>query len=283
MLIAGLPGIGWGLAALGGIVSAAVVSRRNPRFSWGPLLMVAMVPLLSGVAVAPVAQADAAPGDFQGWTRDYVDDFNGPLDVTKWGRYESSTNSIGALSEYDAANVFTANGSMVLRTYNAGGTDWRAGGVSGARGFSAAQGKWTVRAKFDRACGIGYAFLLYPKGGSWPPEVDIAEGTAGGPRVMSTLHWSPANLTDSRFKFGIDMTQWHTYGVILTDNKVEFTVDGGVWTTINNAGSPTIPMWIGFQSGAKAPSPTATGEVVDSTTPQSSNIYIDWVAHWKAS
>ena len=66
MFIAGLPGIGWGLAALGGIVSAAVVSRRNPRFSWGPLLMVAMVPLLSGVAVAPVAQADAAPGDFQG-------------------------------------------------------------------------------------------------------------------------------------------------------------------------------------------------------------------------
>ena len=280
MFIAGLPGIGWLIVALGVMASVAVVSRRSSKFKWVRYLVV-LVPLLSGVAVAPVAQADA-PGNFPGWTRDYVDDFNAPLDVTKWGRYESSTNQSGMLSEYDLANVYTTNGSMVLKTYNAGGTDWRAGGVSGARGFSASQGKWTMRAKFDRAYGIGYAFLLYPKGGSWPPEVDIAEGTAGGPRVMSTLHWSPTNLTDSRFKYGLDMTQWHTYGVILTDNKVEFTVDGGVWTTINNAGSPTVPMWIGFQTGAKAPSPTATGELVDSTTPQTSNIYIDWVAHWKA-
>ena len=126
MFIAGLPGIGWLIVAVGVMASVAVVSRCSPKFRWGPLLMVALVPLLSGVAVAPVAQADA-PGNFPGWARDYVDDFNAPLDVTKWGRYESSTNQSGMLSEYDLANVYTTNGSMVLKTYNVGGTDWRAG------------------------------------------------------------------------------------------------------------------------------------------------------------
>ena len=99
---------------------------------------------------------------------------------------------------------------------------------------------------------------------------------------MSPLHWSPGNLMDSRFKYGIDMTQWHTYGVLLTNDKVEFTVDGTVWTTINNPGSPRIPMWIGFQTGAKAATSTATGEVVNTSTPQDSRVYVDWVAHWTA-
>jgi beta-glucanase (GH16 family) len=224
-----------------------------------------------------------APGNLTGWTRDFVDDFDGPLNTAAWSRYESSTNQIGMLSKYNRANVYTENGNMVLRTYDAGGGDWRAAGVSGNPGFAAAQGKWVIRAKFDRAPGLGYAFLLYPRGGGWPPEVDIAEGTAGGPRVMSTLHWSPSNLTDSRFKTGIDMTQWHTYGVVLSDDKVEFTVDGAVWTTINNTGSPRMPMWLGLQTGAKANVPGVTGEVVDATTPPDAHVYIDYVAHWKAT
>ena len=79
MFIAGLAGIGWLIVAVGVMASVAVVSRCSPKFRWGPLLMVALVPLLSGVAVAPVAQADA-PGNFPGWTRDYVDDFNARRD-----------------------------------------------------------------------------------------------------------------------------------------------------------------------------------------------------------
>lgn len=288
MVIVGMAGIAVGAVMIGviGVVAAAVVSSRTHSTRWVILLLTALLPLTSLTLLAPAAQAvvfkAAAPGDFTGWRQDFVDDFNSPLDTSKWGRYESSNNQIGMLSEYDAPNVYTDSGSLVLRTYNAGGVDWRAAGVSGAKGFSAAQGKWTMRAKFDRAYGIGCAFLLYPKGGGWPPEVDIAEGTAGGPRVMSPLHWSPGNLMDSRFKYGIDMTQWHTYGVLLTNDKVEFTVDGTVWTTINNPGSPRIPMWIGFQTGAKAATATATGEVVNTSTPQDSRVYVDWVAHWTA-
>jgi len=230
--------------------------------------------------LAPAADANAAPGNLTGWARDFVDDFNS-LNTNVWGAYESSNNGGGLLSEYDRSNVAVSNGMLSLRTYNAGGNDWRSGGVSSAKGFSASKGKWAIRARFDRAYGIGYAFLLMPKGGGWPPEVDIAEGTSGGPRVMSTLHWSSINYTDSRSNYSVDTTQWHTYGVVMSDNKLEFTVDGKVWTTINNSASPRGLMWIGFQAGAKAPISTATGEVVGSQTPKDSRIYIDWVAHWK--
>ena len=56
----------------------------------------------------------------------------------------------------------------------------------------------------------------------------------------------------------------------------------GVWTTINNAASPTVPIGVGLHTGAKAATATATAEVVNETTDQDSNIYIDWVARWKA-
>jgi len=243
-----------------------------------------VIGLVLSMVNAPAASAEAAPSGMSGWTRDFVDDFNGPLNTARWGRYESSSpSSSKMLSEYDAANVYTSNGSMVLRTRDAGGGDWRSAGVSGAPGFSATAGKWAMRAKFDRGYGIWYSFLLYPKGGGWPPEVDIAEGTAGGPRIMSTFHWSGANLTDSRFKYGVDMSQWHTYGVVLSSGKLQFTIDGVVWATMLNSASPRIPMWLGLQAGVKA-CPGSTGECVSSSqTPKDSKIYIDWVAHWKAT
>jgi hypothetical protein len=253
--------------------------RSSLRSIWLRVTLPVMVAI--SLLVAPGTVANAAPANLPGWTRDFVDDFD-RLNTAVWGVYESSNNGGGLLSEYDTSNVAVSGGMMSIRTYNAGGNDWRSGGVSSAKGFSAAKGKWAMRAKFDRAYGIGYAFLLMPKGGGWPPEVDIAEGTAGGPRVMSTLHWSASNFTDSRSNYTVDMTLWHTYGVVLSDNKAQFTIDGAVWTTINNANVPRVPMWIGFQAGAKAPISTATGEVVGAKTPQTSKIYIDWVAHWRA-
>jgi beta-glucanase (GH16 family) len=57
----------------------------------------------------------------------------------------------------------------------------------------ASGGRWEIRAKFPVSKGIGYVFLLYPDDGSWPPEVDIAEGRVKGPQVMSTYHWGSNN------------------------------------------------------------------------------------------
>ena len=74
-------------------------------------------------------------------------------------------------------------------------------------GFSATRGKWVIKAKFDRAYGVGYAFLLMPKGGGWPPELDIIEGTMGGPHIMSTFHYGTTSnhLQVQRWIKGVNM------------------------------------------------------------------------------
>ncbi len=256
----------------------AQLYRKFMRF-W---LVSVPIAAIASLMTAPPASAGAehlvVPGNMGIWRQDFADDFN-VLNLDVWGRYDSSSPGMGLLSEYDRTNAYVEDGKLVLRTYDAGGGDWRSAGVSGAKGFWAVKGKWAIRAKFDRAYGIGYAFLLYPKGGSWPPEVDFAEGTAGGPRLMSTLHWGAENNTDSRFNYSVDVTQWHTYGVIMQDNLTQFTIDGKIWTTIDNAGTPQVPMWIGLQAGAKK-CPTSFGECVSSRTPDDSRIYIDWVGHW---
>lgn len=241
----------------------------------------------SGIQQGNVANAAvtswmaAAPADIPGWHRDFVDNFDGPLNTAVWARYVGGARTGGSLSSYDINNVYTSSGQLVVRTHQTDGV-WTSGGMSSGRGFNVAQGKWSLKARFDRAYGIGYVFVLYPQGGGWPPEIDIAEGTAGGPQVMSTLHWDPDNKRKSFFKTGIDMTQWHTYGVIMNGDAISYTVDGAVWSSFSSYGVPKIPMWFGVQAGAKDCA-QSTNECTTSATILDSGIYVDWIAHWSAA
>ena len=78
------------------------------------------------------------------------------------------------------------------------------------------------------------------------------------------------------------MTAWHTYGVVLRNRTITYTIDNKPWATFTSAGVPTIPMWFGMQTGAKDCS-RSTRECVNALTPVASSIYIDWVAHWSAT
>lgn len=239
------------------------------------------LPTVSQKATVSGQSVSYAPGDMPGWQRDFVDDFNGPLNASVWGRYAGTSRSSGSLSSYSVNNVYTSGGQLVLRTHKTNGV-WTSGGLSSGKGFSATQGKWVFRARFQRAYGVGYAFLLFPKGGGWPPEVDVAEGTAGGPRVMSTLHYDADDKQKMIFNYGVkDMSQWHTYGVILSGNTISYTLDGAVWGSFSTYGVPKIPMWFALQAGAKNCA-QSTGECTTTATPVDSSIDVDWVAHYRA-
>ena len=225
----------------------------------------------------------AAPGVSGGRTRDFFDDFTTTLG-SSWGKYGYGTQAPGggAMGLYSLANVFTSSGNLVLRTQYANSA-WSSAGVSSGNGFSAVQGEWDVRARFDKAKGVGFVFLLYPSDGSWPPEVDIAEGRVNGPSVMSVLHWSSANQQTQNFNSVPDMTAWHTYGVIMANNTMTYTLDGKAWASYSTANLPTKKMWIGFQTGAMSCPSTyecIAGNVPNADTPATSNVYIDWVAHY---
>jgi len=230
------------------------------------------------------------PPAYAGYSLDWSDNFTTPLDQTKWARYGygGQAPGQGAMGVYQQSNAFTANGNLVLRTQYSGGA-WSSAGVSSGDFYSASGGRWELRAKFPVAKGIGYVFLLWPADGSWPPELDMAEGRVNGPQMMSTYHWGSANNQDNQFHTNTTMSSWHTYGVIFGTNTITYTFDGKPWMTINNSNVTTKKMWIGFQCAAMDPNGSANqyetvdGGVPGPLTPAVSDIQIDWVAHYAAA
>ena len=234
-----------------------------------------------------MSSGQKATGTYAGWTADWIDNFNVPMDQTKWVAYGwgYQVPGQGAMGRYLQSNTFMSNGVMSLRTQYVNG-EWSSAGVSSGDFYSASGGRWEVRAKFPVSKGIGYVFLLYPDDGSWPPEVDIAEGRVNGPEVMSTYHWGSNNNQVQSFMSNPDMSGWHTYGVILGTNTITYTFDGKAFATVNNSNVTTKKLWIGFQCGAMDPNGEAKAyETVDNgvpgpLTPAVSDIQIDWVAHY---
>lgn len=248
--------------------------------------LLALLLLFNGcgtAAVQPVAQHG-------GWKTAWAESFDGPLDDERWGAYGWGRQEVGngAMGVYKVNNVYVDQGALTLRTHYENGA-WTSAGVSGAPSYSAAGGRWEVRARFDRAVGIGYAFLLYPDDDTWPPEINFAEGRVGGPDVMAAYHWGANNNQDHRFLQVANLTQWHTYGVIIESDRLIFTFDGRPWAEMPNDHVTTKKMWIGFQTGAMDPNgsakqyETVPGGVPNPDTPESSVVQIDWVAHYVRS
>jgi len=181
-------------------------------------------------------------------------------------------------------NSFTQNGELVVRTQYQDG-QWSAGGTSSGKVFTASRGRWEVRAKFPQAKGVGYVFLLWPEDQGWPPEIDFAEGRVNGPRVEGTYHWDPDNKQEQRAFDNADMSGWHTYGVIVEDNLITFTLDGQEWGRIERSITDKR-MFFGVQTGAMDPNGSANryetvdGGVPGPLTPAVSDIQIDYVAHY---
>lgn len=242
------------------------------------------------VKTATVAFNSAAVPDPDGWTVDFSDDFSvGPRDQEKWEAYGGGQRPTGgAMGRYERDNVTIDDGALRLRYLYQ--DEWTSAGVSSRPEFSAVQGRWEFRARFPRGKGLGYAFLLWPENGHWPPELDIAEGAVNGPKVSSFYHHGTEqdHRREDRDHEVADMTQWHTYGVIMEPGRLTYTFDGEPWATVD-VDVTTTRMWIGFQCGAIDPNaPEAQwfeggvpGGVPNQLTPADSTIEIDWVAHYR--
>ncbi|MFD0481199.1 family 16 glycosylhydrolase [Kineococcus sp. GCM10028916] len=243
--------------------------------------------LVGTVSTADAADAasSSAPGSGNGWQRTYVDDFSGALDTGDWSRYEGRAAGDPSTT-WQREQVSVSDGKLVLRSQKTS-AGWRSGGVSNARAGSQRYGKWLIRFRADAGDGLGYVFLLYPQGGGWPPEVDIAENGGGDKRdVLGALHYDDAQGTHQRVHkrlSGVDFTQWHTVGVETSPGKIVWTLDGRAWATAWTSGVPDESMWLGLQSMVETRCSGTARLCVNSSTPRSADVEVDWVARYKRS
>lgn len=228
--------------------------------------------------------------EINGWNIDYFEGFDASLEELGWEHYGWGEPEVGhgAMGVMSDDNTFVRNGELIVRTEYKDGK-WHAGGTGTEKVFSASRGRWEVRAKFPKAKGIGYVFLLWPKNQSWPPEIDFAEGRVNGPEIMGTYHWDSDDKQDHKFVDHEDMTGWHTYGAIVEQDYIIFTLDGKEWGRIDQPNVTDTQMWFGVQTGAMDPNgkeshtETVDGGVPGDLTPQVSDIQIDYVAHYTRS
>lgn len=264
--------------------TTATSTRAPTTASSTPSATISSVPSSTPTSFAQMTTPPTLPG----WTIDMKDDFNLPIEQTKWGRYgwQDPKQGQGGLGYISQDQTSIVDGKMTLKIEYRNGA-WYNAGVSSGDFFSAVGGRWEVRAKFPKAKGVGYCLLLYPDDGSWPPEINFAEGRVNGPSVMAAYHWDTDNKQELRFFDNPDMQGWHTYGVIIEKDRLIYTFDGKPWAEIVNPYITTKPMWVGFQGAAMDPNgeasmyETVDGGVPNALTPAVNLIEIDWVAHYK--
>ena len=170
----------------------------------------------------------APPGGnaLSGYSLSYVNDFNGSSVPSGWGIYSGQPGGDPGGQFGGSSHITVSNGILSLNTfqdpnYN---NEWVTGGLCQC-GLAQTYGAYFVRSRLTGPGPTGVE-LLWPTYG-WPPEVDFNETFGGTSSTSATLHYG-SNNSQTRSRLTIDMTQWHTWGVIWTPTSVTYTVDGVV-------------------------------------------------------
>ena len=229
----------------------------------------------SGIAdlSEPSGQAPPRATSFPGYVQKYVQDFNGTSLPAKWDVFTGKANG-GSGSQWGSAHVVVGGGLLSLNTYQdpAYNNQWVSGGLCMC-GAPSTYGAYFIRSR-ETGPGPTIVELLWPVV-AWPPEIDFNEtsGVIGG--TSATLIYGPGGQ-QSQVKRTIDMSQWHTWGVIWTPTSVLYTVDGRVWGRFQVPSKvPHVAMTLNIQQQTWCSSNFACP-----TSPQST--LVDWVSEYKA-
>ncbi len=193
----------------------------------------------------PSGYGPPGPTALAGYRLAYVADFGGHVLPRGWDAFAGQPG--GAPGDVDAvSHVVVSGGMLQLQIYRDPryGNRWVTAGTCQC-GVTRVYGAYFVRSRYT-AAGPDQAELLWPASNQWPPEIDFNE--TGGSIVSTTtsFHWGGAN-TIVRSAIHIDMTQWHTWGVIWSKHYILYTVDGRVWGSYRVAANiPRVPMTLNF-------------------------------------
>jgi hypothetical protein len=224
----------------------------------------------------PSGYAPPSASAMSGYTQTYVSDFAGSSLPSAWGGYEGQPGGDPG-AQFDQAHVTVSGGLMNINTYQdpAFNNEWVTGGACMCNLSGQLYGAWFVRSRLTGPGATGVE-LLWPDASVWPPEIDFNETLGGTSSTLATVHYGASNSQIQK-SLNIDMTQWHTWGVVWTPTSITYTVDGNVWGTVTSTSAiPSIPMHLSLQSQTWCASGWACP-----TTPQS--LQVDWVAQYQSN
>lgn len=223
----------------------------------------------------PSGMAPPGAGALAGYSQSYVTDFSGSSLPSGWDVYTGKPGGDPG-AQFGAAHAVVGSGLLQLNTWqdSAYGNSWVTGGVCQC-GAPQTYGAYFVRSRLTGAGPTGVE-ILWPAANTWPPEVDFNETFGGTADTTATVHYGASNSQIQR-TVKLDMTQWHTWGVIWTAATITYTVDGNVWGTVTTSSSiPNQAMWLTLQQQTWCASGWACP-----TAPQS--MQVDWVAEYTAN
>jgi hypothetical protein len=224
----------------------------------------------------PSGYAPPGAGALAGYTQTYVTDFNGSSLPSAWSTYEGQPGGDSG-AQFDQGHVTVNGGLLNINTYQdpAFNNEWVTGGACLCNAPSQTYGAYFVRSRMTGPGPTGVE-LLWPTANVWPPEIDFNETNGGVSNTTATAHYGASNSEIGR-SLSVNMTQWHTWGVIWTATSIQYTVDGNVWATVTTPASiPNIPMHLSLQSQTWCSSGWACP-----SAPQT--MQVDWVAQYSSN
>jgi len=128
--------------------------------------------------------------------------------------------------------------------------------------FSQLYGYFEMKAQLQAGNGVGAAFWLIPKDGSWPPELDVMENLGqDSSTVYQTIHpgTTAANSsllqTSAAVPGGNDSNGFHTYGVDWEAANTTLYVDGEATGSFATPDSMHKPMYMILENDAAGATP----------------------------
>jgi hypothetical protein len=226
--------------------------------------------------------ASTPPAAPAGWTRAYAEEFSGTELGAGWFKYSGAIPSMPG-GTWSPSHVQVTQGRLRLLTARVN-DQWTSGGVMNNVQARTTYGKYLVRFRMDKANGVKYALLLWPESEQWPMdgEIDFAED-GGGDRsaTTATVIWGQDSASREQIqrKVTADFSSWHTVGVEWTPGQLVYTLDDTPWATVQTQNVPSKPMDLALQTEAGSCNEWIT--CLDSTTPATTTLEVDWVAVYR--
>ncbi len=193
---------------------------------------VSAVPVGPTNSSEPSGEAPLSPTALSGYRRVFLDDFQQSPLSHSWSTFAGQPGSDPG-AQWAPSHVTEGSGVLSLNAWRdpAYGNSWVTGGLCVCQ-QAQTYGAYFVRARMTGP-GATFVGLLWPTNGGWPPEIDFTETYGALSRSMATVHYGTTNQQIHQV-VQVDMTAWHTWGVIWTPHSLTYTLDGRVWGRVRN-------------------------------------------------